>query len=77
MGVLLFELALTFYFAATIVSITELFKSSKVTYRIMISLAAAGFVLHTANIVFRYVTAGHIPITNPHEATYAGKGPLP
>jgi cytochrome c-type biogenesis protein CcsB len=69
MGVLLFELALTFYFAATIVSITELFKSSKITSKIMLSLAAVGFVLHTANIIVRYVTAGHIPITNPHEAT--------
>jgi cytochrome c-type biogenesis protein CcsB len=69
MGLLLFELALTFYFAATIVSITELFRSSKATSRIMLSLAAIGFVLHTANIIFRYVNAGHIPITNPHEAT--------
>jgi cytochrome c-type biogenesis protein CcsB len=69
MGVILFELALTFYFAATIVSITELFKSTKITSRIMFSLAAIGFAIHTANIIFRYVTAGHIPITNAHEAT--------
>ena len=69
MGVILFELALTFYFAATIVSITELFKSTKITSRIMFSLAAIGFTIHTANIIFRYVTAGHIPITNAHEAT--------
>jgi cytochrome c-type biogenesis protein CcsB len=69
MGILLFELALTFYFAATIVSITEIFKESKITSKIMVSLAAAGFALHTVNIIYRYVTAGHIPITNPHEAT--------
>jgi len=69
MGVILFELALTFYFAATIVSITELFKSTKITSRIMFSLAAIGFAIHTTNIIFRYVTAGHIPITNAHEAT--------
>jgi cytochrome c-type biogenesis protein CcsB len=69
MGVVLFELALTFYFAATIVSITELFRGSKITSRIMLSLAGIGFAIHTVNIIYRYVTAGHIPITNPHEAT--------
>lgn len=69
MGTILFELALTFYFAATIVSITELFKGSKITSRIMLSLTALGFAIHTVNIIFRYVSAGHIPITNPHEAT--------
>jgi cytochrome c-type biogenesis protein CcsB len=69
MGVILFELALTFYFAATIISITELFKGSKITTKIMVLLAAIGFAIHTVNIIYRYVTAGHIPITNPHEAT--------
>lgn len=69
MGVILFELALTFYFAATIVSILELFKGSKITSRIIVSLAGIGFGIHTVNIVYRYVAAGHIPITNAHEAT--------
>ena len=69
MGVILFELALTFYFAATIVSITELFKGSKITAKIMVLLVAVGFAIHTVDIIYRYVTAGHIPITNPHEAT--------
>jgi len=69
MGLLLFELALTFYFAATIVGIIELFKGSKITSRIIVMLAAIGFVLHTLCIVYRYVDAGHIPITNAHEAT--------
>ena len=69
MGVLPFELALTFYFAATIVSVTELFKESKVTSRITLLLAGAGFLIHTISIIYRYVAAGHIPITNTHEAT--------
>jgi cytochrome c-type biogenesis protein CcsB len=69
MGIVLFELALTFYFIATIVGITEIFKSSKITSKIMLSSAAIGFVIHSANIIFRYVAEGHIPITNPHEAT--------
>ncbi|NWF97756.1 MAG: c-type cytochrome biogenesis protein CcsB [Nitrospirae bacterium] len=69
MDIILFELALTCYFASAIVSITEIFKESKITHRIMLIFAAAGFFIHTVNIIYRYVVAGHIPITNPHEAT--------
>jgi cytochrome c-type biogenesis protein CcsB len=69
MGVILFELALTFYFASTIVAILELFRGSKITSRIILLLAGTGFGVHTVNIVYRYITAGHIPITNAHEAT--------
>jgi cytochrome c-type biogenesis protein CcsB len=69
MGVLLFELALTCYFAAALIGITELFKDSKTTAKIALLSALTGFSLHTISIIYRYVTAGHIPITNPHEAT--------
>lgn len=69
MGILLFELALTFYFAATIVSITELFKGSKITSKLMFLSVVLGFALHSLSIIYRYFTAGHLPITNPHEAT--------
>lgn len=67
--VILFEFALTFYFAATIVGIVELFKSSRATTRMMLGLAAAGFVIHTIHIILRYFLAGHLPITNLHEAS--------
>jgi len=67
--VILFELALTFYFAATIVGIVELFRSSKATTRMMLGLAAVGFLLHTVNILLRYVLSHHLPITNLHEAS--------
>ncbi len=69
MGVKLFELAITFYLAATIVSIIEFFKGTRITSRIMLSLAGIGFAIHTVSIIYRYITAGHIPITNAHEAT--------
>jgi cytochrome c-type biogenesis protein CcsB len=69
MGTILFELALTFYFAATIVGIIELFRGTKITSRIMLLLVITGFAFHTASIIYRYVAGGHIPITNPHEAT--------
>jgi cytochrome c-type biogenesis protein CcsB len=69
MGKILFELALIFYFVATIVSTIELFKETKITSKIIFSMAGIGFAFHTVNIIYRYVTAGHIPITNFHEAT--------
>jgi len=68
MEVTLFEIALTFYFAAAIVGVLELFKGTRVTSRIMMGLAIAGFVVHTANIVTRYALAGHIPISSLHES---------
>lgn len=67
--VILFELALTLYFASTIVGVIELFKGSKATTRIMLFLAVLGFILHTLNIILRYFLSGHIPITNLHEAS--------
>lgn len=69
METFLFELTLIFYLAATIVGIIELFKGRKITSHIMLFLVGAGFALHTANILYRYVAAGHIPITNFHEST--------
>ena len=68
MGVILFELSLTFYFASAIVSVVELFRGSKATSRFILILAVAGFFLQTLNIVFRYIDAQHLPITSLHEA---------
>ncbi len=68
-NVLLFELALTFYFIATIAGIVEIFRGKKTTSRMAFYLAATGFLFHTANIIVRYVQGGHIPVTNMHEAT--------
>ncbi len=69
MEIILFELALTFYFAAAIVSLLELFKGTKTTSIIMLSLCTIGFAIHTSNIVARYIISGHIPIANLHEAS--------
>ncbi|TAN40560.1 MAG: c-type cytochrome biogenesis protein CcsB [Nitrospirae bacterium] len=64
-----FEAALTLYFAAAVVSIMELFKGTKTTSRIMMGLTILGFAFHTANIIVRYVNAGHIPIAGLHGAS--------
>jgi cytochrome c-type biogenesis protein CcsB len=68
-NVLFFELALTFYFLATISGIIEIFRGKKATSKIALYLAAIGFLFHTGNIIIRYVQGGHIPVTNMHEAT--------
>lgn len=69
MGIIVFELALTFYFAATIVGLIEIFRESKGLSRLILILAACGFVLHTLNIIIRYSATGHLPITGMHQAT--------
>ncbi|HTZ17158.1 MAG TPA: c-type cytochrome biogenesis protein CcsB [Dissulfurispiraceae bacterium] len=68
MATALFELALTGYFVAAIVGIIDIFRGGKQSSRLMISLASAGFVLHTVSIVSRYVVGGHLPVTSMHEA---------
>lgn len=69
LNVLLFELALTFYFIAAIIGIIGLFKGTKSTSRIIFVLTVIGFLFHSANIAVRYIKGGHIPITNLHEAS--------
>lgn len=66
---LFFELALTFYFIATIIGIIGLFKGRKETFKTILVLAIIGFIFHTVNIVIRYIEGGHIPITNLHEGS--------
>ncbi len=68
MGTILFELALSSYFAVTIIAIIELFKGSKKSTNVMLIVTGMGFLMHSASIVFRYISAGHLPITSMHEA---------
>jgi len=66
--VLFFELALTFYFIATISGIIEIFRGKKDTSNISLYLSIVGFVFHTINIILRYIQGGHIPVASMHEA---------
>jgi len=69
MGNLPFELAMTFYFAAVVIGLVELFTSTKMTTKLMLGAAAIGLVMHTVYIVGRYAAEGHFPVASPHEAT--------
>ncbi|MBI4844820.1 MAG: c-type cytochrome biogenesis protein CcsB [Nitrospirae bacterium] len=67
-NVLLFELALTFYFFATAIGIIELFRKIKKSSWATLYLTITGFLFHTANIIVRYAQGGHLPAANLHEA---------
>ncbi len=67
--IILFELALTFYLISTILGVIELIKGSKATSSGLMLFAIIGFILHTVNVILRYIISGHIPISNMHEAT--------
>lgn len=69
MGTIFFELALTFYFAAAIISIVDVFRGSAESSKLTIYTTAIGFTIHSASIIYRYVAAGHLPITSMHEAS--------
>ncbi|GER92432.1 c-type cytochrome biogenesis protein CcsB [Dissulfurispira thermophila] len=69
MGIVFFEIALTFYFAATIIGIVDIFKGGKESSRLMLFITITGFATHSISIVFRYITAGQLPITSMHEAS--------
>ncbi len=68
MGIYLFESALAAYFASAVIAVTEFFRESKATNRLMLVFAGAGLLLHTANVIVRYVGEGHLPVTSLHEA---------
>ncbi len=68
-NVLLFELALTFYFIAAIAGVIELFRRKKTSSNATRYLAIVGFFFHSANIIVRYIKGGHLPITSLHEAS--------
>ncbi len=69
METLSFEIALTLYFAGTVVSIVELWMGPKATSKPVLYLGILGFVFHTIAIISRALNASYIPITNLHEAS--------
>lgn len=69
MVTILFELALTFYFTAAIISVVEVFKDKKGISKTTFYVAASGFLIHTIQIIFKYFEAGQLPITGMHQAS--------
>lgn len=68
MNTLLFNLTLAVYFAATIAYLAYLVKPREQLGKVSRWILTAGFAIHFAYTVDRYLEAGHTPITNLHES---------
>ena len=68
MNALLFNLTLVVYLAATVSYLTYLVKPREMLGKVSRWILTAGFVVHCAYTVDRYLEAGHTPITNLHES---------
>ncbi len=67
MSYLLFQAGFAVYFVAAVIYTVFFFSQKaqiRIVARIVFVLAAS---LHTLNIIFRYIEAGHTPITSIHE----------
>jgi len=68
MNALLFTLTLVVYLAATIAYLAYLVKPREVLGTVSRWILSAGFAIHCAYTVDRYLEAGYTPITNLHES---------
>jgi cytochrome c-type biogenesis protein CcsB len=67
MSTLLFHVSLVAYFFATAAYLVFFFSQKNDVRRIARMIFFVAAILHTTNIIARYVEAGHTPITNIHE----------
>ncbi len=65
---LLFNLTFFVYILATIFYLVYFANQRKAVRKVARAVLVGGGLLHTANLVARYLAVGHTPITNMHEA---------
>ena len=68
LSLLLFKITLLVYFGATLLYLIDVIGRKEGIARIGRSVLLAGFALHCATIVTRYVEAGYTPVTNLYES---------
>jgi ABC-type transport system involved in cytochrome c biogenesis permease subunit len=68
MGTILFELALTFYFAGFLLSLAEIIRKKQELDKAIFVLSVSGFILHSFYLILRYLKSGQAPIFSMHEA---------
>jgi cytochrome c-type biogenesis protein CcsB len=68
MNAMLFNSTLVIYAAATVLYLSFLVKSKPILGRSGHWVLAFGFLVHCGSTLFRYLEAGHTPITNLHES---------
>lgn len=68
LSLLLFKITMLVYFGATVLYLVDVIGRKEGIARIGRSLLLAGFALHSATIVTRFVEAGYTPVTNLYES---------
>lgn len=68
LSLLLFKITLLVYFGATVLYLVDVIGRREGIARIGRHLLLAGFALHSATIVTRFVEAGYTPVTNLYES---------
>ena len=68
LNLLLFKITLLVYFGATVLYLVDVLGRKEVAGRAGRALLLAGFALHSATIVARYLEAGYTPVTNLYES---------
>lgn len=63
-----FMVTVVLYLAGTACSLAYLLRRSEALSRVLLALAAAGFLAHTVALVTRLMTAGHVPLASFDEA---------
>ncbi len=67
-SIIFFQIALFLYLVGTGASLAYLISLRQRISSLTIYALISGFIVHSLAIVFRYIEAGHMPITNLHEA---------
>lgn len=68
LSLLLFKITLLVYFGATVLYLVDVIGRREGIARIGRHLLLAGFALHSATIVTRFIEAGYTPVTNLYES---------
>jgi cytochrome c-type biogenesis protein CcsB len=68
LNILLFKITLLVYFGATVLYLLDVLLRKEAAGRAGRALLLAGFALHSATIVARYLEAGYTPVTNLYES---------
>ncbi len=63
-----FYLTLTLYSIATVIYLACLAKATPCRSRLARRVLVAGFLTHCLAVIHRFISAGHLPITNMHES---------
>ncbi|MDA2912050.1 hypothetical protein MYX04_14115, partial [Nitrospiraceae bacterium AH_259_D15_M11_P09] len=68
MSAMFFVVTLLLYLAGTTCSLTYLLRRSETLAKVALVVTGIGFLSHTGALLARMIEAGHVPLTNFHDA---------